>query len=60
MSPNCEIVLVDDKLGERARFRMPYSSRLFVDKGATVARGQSLSEPGDGHHVKKKAMPSRR
>jgi DNA-directed RNA polymerase subunit beta' len=44
MSRNCEIVLVDDKNRERARFRVPYGARLLADEGATVARGQKLAE----------------
>jgi DNA-directed RNA polymerase subunit beta' len=44
MSRNCEIVLVDDKGRERARFRVPYGARLLTDDGATVARGQKLAE----------------
>ena len=44
MSRNCEIVLVDDKQRERARFRVPYGSRLLVDEGAGVTRGQKLAE----------------
>ncbi len=44
MSRNCEMVLVDDKGRERARFRVPYGSRLLVDEGATVARQQKLAE----------------
>ena len=44
MSRNCEIVLVDDKQRERARFRVPYGARLLVDEGAQVARAQKLAE----------------
>ena len=44
MSRNCEIVLVDDKQRERARFRVPYGARLLVDEGATVTRNQKLAE----------------
>jgi DNA-directed RNA polymerase subunit beta' len=44
MSRNCEMVLADDKGRERARFRVPYGSRLLVDEGATVARQQKLAE----------------
>ncbi len=44
MSRNCEIVLVDDKQRERARFRAPYGARLLVDEGQIVARGQKLAE----------------
>ena len=44
MSRNCEIVLIDDKQRERARFRVPYGARLLVDEGATVTRTQKLAE----------------
>jgi len=44
MSRNCEIVLVDDKGRERARFRVPYGARLLCDEGATVTRNQKLAE----------------
>ena len=44
MSRNCEIVLVDDKHRERARFRVPYGARLLVDEGQAVARTQKLAE----------------
>jgi DNA-directed RNA polymerase subunit beta' len=44
MSRNCEIVLTDDKLRERARFRVPYGARLLVDEGQQVARAQKLAE----------------
>src|SRR6476660_357163 len=44
MSRNCEIVLVDDKQRERARFSVPYGSRLLVDEGQQVARAQKLAE----------------
>ena len=44
MSRNCEIVLVDDKQRERARFRVPYGARLLVDEDQQVARGQKLAE----------------
>ncbi len=44
MSRNCEMVLADDKGRERARFRVPYGSRLLVDEGATVTRQQKLAE----------------
>jgi DNA-directed RNA polymerase subunit beta' len=44
MSRNCEIVLLDDKQRERARFRVPYGARLLVDEGQLVARGQKLAE----------------
>ncbi len=44
MSRNCEMVLRDDKGRERARFRVPYGSRLLVDDGATVKRQDKLAE----------------
>jgi len=44
MSRNCEIVLSDDKDRERARFRVPYGSRLLVEEGQTVTRMQKLAE----------------
>jgi DNA-directed RNA polymerase subunit beta' len=44
MSRNCEIVLVDDKQRERARFRVPYGARLLADDGMAVTRGQKLAE----------------
>jgi DNA-directed RNA polymerase subunit beta' len=44
MSRNCEIVLTDDKGRERARFRVPYGSRLLTDENAQVVRGQKLAE----------------
>jgi DNA-directed RNA polymerase subunit beta' len=44
MSRNCEIVLQDDRGRERARYRVPYGSRLLTDDGAAVMRGQKLAE----------------
>ena len=44
MSRNCEIVLVDDKERERARFRVPYGARLLADDGMSVTRAQKLAE----------------
>ena len=44
MSRNCEIVLVDDKQRERARFRVPYGARLLADDGMAVTRTQKLAE----------------
>ena len=44
MSRNCEIVLTDGQNRERARFRVPYGSRILVAEGAQVQRGQKLAE----------------
>ena len=49
MSRNCEIVLVDDKQRERARFRVPYGARLLVDEGQQVARGAEVGGVGPVH-----------
>ena len=44
MSRNCEIVLMDEKGRERARFRVPYGARLLSDDGQAVKRGDKLAE----------------
>ncbi len=44
MGRNCEIVLVDDAGREKAKHRVPYGSKLLVDEGAAVTKGQKLAE----------------
>ncbi|MGH7120037.1 MAG: DNA-directed RNA polymerase subunit beta' [Acetobacteraceae bacterium] len=44
MSRNCELLLIDDRERERARFRVPYGARLLADEGQQAARGQKLAE----------------
>jgi len=44
MSRNCEIVQLDDKGRERARFRVPYGARLLAEEGQAVTRSQKLAE----------------
>ena len=44
MSRNCELVLVDDQGRDRVRHRVPYGSRLLVDDGEAVQKGQRLAE----------------
>ncbi len=44
MSRNCEMLLLDDKGRERARFRVPYGARLLADDGMQATRGQKLAE----------------
>jgi DNA-directed RNA polymerase subunit beta' len=44
MARNCEIVLLDEKERERARFRVPYGARLLVEENQPVARNQKLAE----------------
>lgn len=44
MSRACEVLLVDDKGTERARYKVPYGARLMVDDGYKVEKGQKLAE----------------
>ncbi|MDD5586897.1 MAG: DNA-directed RNA polymerase subunit beta' [Alphaproteobacteria bacterium] len=44
MNRNCELVLVDEAGREKARHRVPYGSKLMVNEGATVQKGQKLAE----------------
>lgn len=44
MSRSCEILLVDDKGIEKARYKIPYGSRLMVDEGYKVEKGQKIAE----------------
>ena len=44
MSRACEIVLIDDKQRERARFKIPYGAKVYVDEGALVKQGQKMAE----------------
>ena len=44
MSRNCEMILLDDKQRERARFRVPYGARILVDENEQVTRTQKLAE----------------
>ena len=44
MSRSCEVLLVDDKGSERARYKVPYGARLMVDDGYKVEKGQKLAE----------------
>ena len=43
MGRNCETVVRDKRGAERARHRIPYGAKLFVDDGATVEKGQALA-----------------
>jgi len=63
MSRNAELTLLDDKNREKARFRIPYGSKLLVKDKATVEAGTKLAEwdpytlpivtekPGSAHYV---------
>jgi DNA-directed RNA polymerase subunit beta' len=44
MSRSCEVLLLDDKGSERARYAVPYGSRLMVDDGYKVEKGQKIAE----------------
>ncbi len=44
MSRNCQLVIADAQGNERAAFKLPYASRVRVEEGATVARGQRLAD----------------
>ena len=44
MGRNMELVLVDEMLRERARHRIPYGAKLFVDEGHMTTKGQRLAE----------------
>ena len=44
MSRVCEVLLVDDKGNEKSRFKIPYGSRLMVQDGNRVTKGQKLAE----------------
>jgi DNA-directed RNA polymerase subunit beta' len=44
MSRSCEVLLIDDKGSERARYKVPYGARLMVDDGYKVQKGQKLAE----------------
>ncbi len=63
MSRNCEIVLVDDKQRERARFRVPYGARLLADEGqggaGAEAGGVGSVHPADHHRARRQGGVSR-
>ena len=44
MARNTEVQLLDKQGRERAKFRIPYGSKLLVDEGQEVARGDRLAE----------------
>ena len=44
MSRSCEILLIDDKGHEKARHKVPYGSRMSVDDGSIVKRGQRVAD----------------
>ena len=44
MSRTCEVLLVDDKGNERARYKIPYGARLMIDDGYKVEKSQKIAE----------------
>jgi DNA-directed RNA polymerase subunit beta' len=44
MSRNMEMILRDDNNREKARFKIPYGSKLLADDSARVQKGQRLAE----------------
>ena len=44
MSRNAELTLLDDKKSEKARFRIPYGSKLLIKDKAAVEAGTKLAE----------------
>jgi DNA-directed RNA polymerase subunit beta' len=44
MSRNCEMVLEDEHGREKARHRVPYGAKLFVDDKQKVENGQKMAE----------------
>ncbi len=44
MSRACEVILVDGKGHEKARFKIPYGSKLNIDEGSMVKKGDRIAE----------------
>ena len=44
MGRNCELILLDEQDRDRARHRIPYGARLFIDEGSNVKKGDKLAE----------------
>ncbi|CCG06637.1 DNA-directed RNA polymerase subunit beta' [Pararhodospirillum photometricum DSM 122] len=44
MARNCEVAITDDAGREKARYRVPYGSRLLTDHGRDVTKGAKLAE----------------
>ncbi len=44
MSRSCEVLLVDENGNEKSRHKVPYGSRLLVDDGYKVEKGQKIAE----------------
>jgi len=44
LSRNCEVLLLDATGREKARHRIPYGARLFVEDGQSISRGHKVAE----------------
>lgn len=44
MSRSCEVVLLDEKGHERVKYKIPYGSKLMIDDGYKVKKGQKIAE----------------
>ncbi len=44
MSRTCELIILDEKGNERARFKVPYGTRMPIDQGSKVKKGQKIAE----------------
>lgn len=44
MSRSCEVLILDQKNNEKARYKVPYGSRLMVDDGYKVQKAQKIAE----------------
>ncbi len=44
MSRSCELLIIDAKGTELARFKVPYGARMSIDDGVTVKAGEMLAE----------------
>jgi DNA-directed RNA polymerase subunit beta' len=44
MGRNTELVLLSDTGNEKARYRLPYGTKLLVDEGMKVKKGQRMAE----------------
>ena len=44
MSRSCEVLILDDRGAEKARFKVPYGAKLYVDDGDKTKLGQKLSD----------------
>jgi DNA-directed RNA polymerase subunit beta' len=44
MSRSCEIMLLDQRGNERARFKVPYGAKIMVNQGDKTKLGQKLAE----------------